>query len=67
MKYRQLSVITARFASLPVRGAWVEIEIIEDDGVLDLSLPVRGAWGEIGGIRRAVRLQTVAPRAGSVG
>ena len=43
-------------ASLPVRGAW--IEIVMDGYVLtsDLSLPVRGAWIEIiAGTRTAKR------------
>ena len=33
--------------SLPVRGAWVEMEIRADSSPVILSLPVRGAWVEI--------------------
>ena len=34
--------------SLPVRGAWVEIDKPEYDALTDeVSLPVRGAWVEI--------------------
>ena len=34
-------------ASLPVRGAWVEIVSISDKLASLESLPVRGAWVEI--------------------
>ena len=34
-------------ASLPVRGAWIEISSSEVISVLIESLPVRGAWIEI--------------------
>ena len=54
--------------SLPVRGAWVEIEWIGDFADdPDSSLPVRGAWVEIALIVSARCAQVVAPRAGSVG
>ena len=34
--------------SLPVRGAWIEIETVPDlDLLIGGSLPVRGAWIEI--------------------
>ena len=55
--------------SLPVRGAWVEISILErmENGGLS-SLPVRGAWVEITAGRAFTRQrEKVAPRAGSVG
>ena len=34
-------------ASLPVRGAWIEIILVSDSPNSDGSLPVRGAWIEI--------------------
>ena len=54
-------------ASLPVRGAWIEITIgMKNVVIAPLSLPVRGAWIEMipKGTARGTRL--VAPRAGSV-
>ena len=36
--------------SLPVRGAWIEIENHACDYYDGTSLPVRGAWIEIGAI-----------------
>ena len=33
--------------SLPVRGAWVEMEVFLMPAVASVSLPVRGAWVEI--------------------
>ena len=52
--------------SLPVRGAWIEINGAGDRQDADASLPVRGAWIEISGQGISPRLKTVAPRAGSV-
>ena len=35
--------------SLPVRGAWVEIQFMHQADMMAIaSLPVRGAWVEIG-------------------
>ena len=33
--------------SLPVRGAWIEMQMMTDTCWMDASLPVRGAWIEI--------------------
>ena len=33
--------------SLPVRGAWIEIDMHDSPDPASLSLPVRGAWIEI--------------------
>ena len=33
--------------SLPVRGAWIEIQTFDIDKKLRESLPVRGAWIEM--------------------
>ena len=38
---------TALFRSLPVRGAWIEIDVKCLKSRKILSLPVRGAWIEI--------------------
>ena len=56
-------------ASLPVRGAWVEINTESVDNIVDnQSLPVRGAWVEMLIGAGEFRLsEAVAPRAGSVG
>ena len=53
--------------SLPVRGAWVEIERCAMALRYSASLPVRGAWVEIGTIACVRAGACVAPRAGSVG
>ena len=54
--------------SLPVRGAWIEIEAESSEVILMfLSLPVRGAWIEMYNPQAVQRFaQSVAPRAGSV-
>ena len=46
--------------SLPVRGAWIEIDGNPPLHYRTLSLPVRGAWIEIG------RLPATAPDPGSL-
>ena len=56
-----------RSASLPVRGAWIEIS----EGSMQVrntaeSLPVRGAWIEMSSMLRIAFTIVVAPRAGSV-
>ena len=56
-----------RNASLPVRGAWIEIERNHIHRLyLIASLPVRGAWIEIRENIANLLTSTVAPRAGSV-
>ena len=55
------------YTSLPVRGAWVEIESHRDIFRPDASLPVRGAWVEIPIVLQMLPKLGVAPRAGSVG
>ena len=44
---RRLTPLTS--ASLPVRGAWIEIQVIVTPNAFCTSLPVRGAWIEING------------------
>ena len=44
---RRLPPLTS--ASLPVRGAWIEIQVIVTPNAFCTSLPVRGAWIEING------------------
>ena len=61
---RRLTPLTS--ASLPVRGAWIEIQVIVTPNAFCTSLPVRGAWIEIFIIRIASKNRFVAPRAGSV-
>ena len=53
-------------ASLPVRGAWIEILKSASRCKRYPSLPVRGAWIEIFQIFRKGVITAVAPRAGSV-
>ena len=36
--------------SLPVRGAWIEINASAQSSIADWSLPVRGAWIEISSV-----------------
>ena len=53
--------------SLPVQGAWIEIDITRADYFDSLpSLPVQGAWIEISKWRKNSFHRRVAPRAGSV-
>ena len=53
--------------SLPVRGAWIEIQHGQDVQRLTIaSLPVRGAWIEILYSFWVKSRSIVAPRAGSV-
>ena len=55
-------------ASLPVRGAWIEMLGGHRDGAAARpSLPVRGAWIEINQDGLTLGMEAnVAPRAGSV-
>ena len=54
-------------ASLPVRGAWIEILDPERHCyIIKVSLPVRGAWIEMFYGRTQSEALAVAPRAGSV-
>ena len=52
--------------SLPVRGAWIEMEQREEANRRARSLPVRGAWIEISTFADLLGSARVAPRAGSV-
>ena len=55
MKYLHMISLHTVPRSLPVRGAWVEIHILEVSCLLIMSLPVRGAWVEISGaVRKAL-------------
>ena len=53
-------------ASLPVRGAWIEIVNLAVSAMYDMSLPVRGAWIEIKPMNCSPALCAVAPCEGSV-
>ena len=67
LKLRKKQQVDEGKMSLPVRGAWVEINYIRHDVYKALSLPVRGAWVEMSeAISKSVAI-CVAPRAGSVG
>ena len=54
--------------SLPARGAWIEIIILQSVQIDDTpSLPARGAWIEIRAFSCSVQqTDNVAPRTGSV-
>ena len=52
-------------ASLPVRGAWVEIFARCKMYCMLPSLPVRGAWVEIGGVYVAYRVLRSLPVRGA--
>ena len=61
----QIQKVVAR--SLPVRGAWIEIDKEEQRRAGKAgSLPVRGAWIEMGQLTAQLNGTSVAPRAGSV-
>ena len=47
MKSEPARIAPSPNASLPVRGAWIEIVVVLIDYRLAMSLPVRGAWIEI--------------------
>ena len=53
-------------ASLPVRGAWIEITASSALEKIGTSLPVRGAWIEMMILTNMNNKIEVAPRAGSV-
>ena len=53
-------------ASLPVRGAWIEITPRSGSAIERASLPVRGAWIEMRVMIDLFMCNFVAPRAGSV-
>ena len=53
--------------SLPIRGAWIEIQQLHRYGAVIVgSLPIRGAWIEISMTPRVSRPRFVAPHPGSV-
>ena len=55
------------YKSLPMRGAWIEIELVMDDHSRNSkSLPMRGAWIEIVVGMSIGGAALVAPHAGSV-
>ena len=54
------------YTSLPVRGAWIEIDAMDELAAYGTSLPVRGAWIEIVWPDSACSAAKVAPRKGSV-
>ena len=67
MKYVASPLKLLAHRSLPVRGAWIEIEKPSQDGLREqASLPVRGAWIEIGWLYAFGGGYAVAPRKGSV-
>ena len=49
-----------------MRGAWIEISVLRRLVRPLVSLPVRGAWIEMPENLQALKVVTVAPRAGSV-
>ena len=53
-------------ASLPSRGAWIEITLSTPIVRFKVSLPSRGAWIEIRAASRRPKAASVAPLAGSV-
>ena len=53
-------------ASLPSRGAWIEIAATPEVRNIGLSLPSRGAWIEIPLITISLPFLKVAPLAGGV-
>ena len=48
-----------------MRGAWIEIAILQDPTQLEASLPVRGAWIEISDACSFTYTVAVAPSEGS--
>ena len=53
-------------ASLPARGAWIEIELHRSRYLDNASLPARGAWIEMFPAAHHRSSLAVAPRKGSV-
>ena len=51
--------------SLPVRGAWIEIDYPTDKASINSSLPVRGAWIEINSTIGLCTLLTSLPVRGA--
>ena len=56
----------AEIMSLPIRGAWIEIQDCGEEEPPWLSLPIRGAWIEICYVVRGHIGIAVAPHPGSV-
>ena len=52
--------------SLPTRGAWIEISVVEYASSTESSLPTRGAWIEIVFYGHIHAFLPVAPHTGSV-
>ena len=60
-------ILCVYLLSLPVRGAWIEIDIVKTTlCVVVPSLPVRGAWIEMGDMEKGAERILVAPCEGSV-
>ena len=66
MKLSSLNGIRGHCVSLPVRGAWIEMERSRRVVAHPESLPARGAWIEMPCVPCIVAGLIVAPRAGSV-
>ena len=67
LKYFPKKVKRYHLPSLPTRGAWIEIHILEQVHDLTcMSLPTRGAWIEMTLLPYAVVDPGVAPHTGSV-
>ena len=47
MKYCEMHVAGVTHKSLPMRGEWIEINILSIYPAIGLSLPMRGEWIEI--------------------
>ena len=47
LKCKKKTEVEKLGVSLPVRGAWIEINMRQIEAEFDTSLPVRGAWIEI--------------------
>ena len=66
LKSQTRNALWTSWRSLPVRGAWIEIQFMHQADMMAMSLPVRGAWIEMGWYSGQEQINIVAPRAGSV-
>ena len=65
MKYIRRAIADKQEKSLPVRGAWIEINTRPKWPEKERSLPVRGAWIEMATMAARRTAAEVAPRKGS--
>ena len=65
LKYIYTSLSSIQRASLPTRGAWIEISGSWTNRLSSVSLPTRGAWIEIAALSASSAAQSSLPTRGA--